>query len=154
MEPLTQNSSLFQLNIDANVGMSLRGAASWAKVLGILGIIFAILFIAVGILVQSAINSASPYDGFEGYSPRTSTSTIANFGMAMYIGMGVLTLIGSIFALNFGSKASTAIRANDGNSLRSSFNQLRNYFAFWSILMILGLLLTIIGIAGGAMSNM
>jgi hypothetical protein len=74
--------------------------------------------------------------------------------MAMYIAIGVVIIIGSIFPLMFGNKASAALRSNDANGLRSSFSSLRNYFAFWSILMIIGLLLTIIGIAGGAMRSM
>ena len=81
MEPQTQNSSLFQLNVDANVGMALKGAGSWAKVLGILGILFGVGFIAIGILVQSYVNN-STY-GFDDYGGgyRASTSTAADIGM-------------------------------------------------------------------------
>ena len=148
-----QNTSLFQLNIDANVGMALRSAASWGRVIGILGIIFGVLLISAGIMVQ-AYMSSSRYGGFDDYGYPGTRSTAANMGMFFYLISGILTIIGSIFPLTFGGKASTALRSNDPEKLRSSFSSLRNYFAFWAILMILGLLLTIIGIAGGAMTRM
>ena len=40
-----QNTSLFQLNLDAQNSYTLRSAASWAKVLGIVGLIMGILFV-------------------------------------------------------------------------------------------------------------
>lgn len=146
--PMQSGSSLFSLNLDANNSSTLRSAASWAKVLGVLGIIFGVLFLALAFLVQNAIGNAA--GEFEGYRYRGSTSMMANFGMGVYICMGVLTIIGSIFALNFGGKINSALRTNDQNTLRGGFAGLRNYFAFWAILMIIGLLLAIIGIAGGA----
>ena len=51
-------TSLFQLNLDAANSYTLRSAASWAKVLGIVGIIIGILFFGIGLLVQSAISSS------------------------------------------------------------------------------------------------
>lgn len=144
-----KDSSLFQLSIDGNTGASLRSAASWGKVLGILGIIFGILFIIIGVLVKTA--TSSTFSEYNDYNYRGSASTLGSVGMVMYLLMGIFTILGSVFALNFGNKAATALRSNDAVTLTSSLNNLRNYFAFWSILMIIGLLLTIIGIAGGAM---
>ncbi len=152
MEPQTQDTQLFQLQVDPQTGNSLRSAASWGKILGILGIIFGVLFIIIGIMVRSAMTTAfNEYNDYPGY--RGSTSGMASFGMAIYIVMGIMTIIGSIFALNFGNKAAAALRTNDNIMLGSSLNNLRNYFAFWGVLMIIGLLLTIIGIAGGAMTS-
>src|SRR6266480_495832 len=143
------NTSLFQLNLDASNNATLRSAASWAKVLAILGLIFGILFVVVAFIVQNTIKSASSsYEGLGGY--RGNTSIIANAGMIVYLCLGIITIIGSIFALNFGNKISTALKTNDQNSVRIGFAGLRNYFAFWSILMIIGLLLMIISIASGS----
>ena len=52
-----QSSSLFSLNLDAQNSYTLRGMASWAKVLGFVGLIMGILFIILGILVQQAVNN-------------------------------------------------------------------------------------------------
>jgi hypothetical protein len=141
------SSSLFQLNIDAGNAGTLRSAGSWARILGILGIIFGLLFIAVGFLVQNAVNNS--YRGFDDNSYRSNVGVLATGAMAAYVIMGVLTIIGSIFALSFGSKVSAALRTNDPNTLRSGFAGARNYFAFWAILMIIGLLFCIIAIASG-----
>jgi hypothetical protein len=147
------NTSLFQLNLDASNNATLRSAASWAKVLAILGLIFGILFVALAFIVQNTIkNASSSYEGLGGY--RGNTSIIANAGMIVYLCFGIITIIGSIFALNFGNKISTALKTNDQNSVRTGFAGLRNYFAFWSILMIIGLLLMIISIASGSMARM
>jgi hypothetical protein len=153
MEP-TPNTSLFQLNLDANNAFTLRSAASWAKVLAILGLIFGILLIAVGFLVQNAIKN-NAYGGYEDSDYRSNANILENMGtagMIVYIFFGVLVIIGSIFALSFGNKISTALRTNDQNTLRSGFGAVRNYFAYWSILMIICLLLMIIGIAAGSSS--
>lgn len=146
--PPNPNTSLFQLNLDASNSNTLRSAASWAKVLGVLGIIFGILFLAIAFLVQNALSTTR--GGLDNFGYEGSTSMIANFGMGIYICMGVLTIIGSIFALIFGNKISSALRTNDPYTLRGGFAGLRNYFAFWGILMIIGLILMIIGIASGA----
>lgn len=148
--PPMQNTSLFQLNLDAANSSTLRSAASWAKVIGILGLIFGALFLALAFLVQNALKTAG--GEFEGY--RANTNLMANVGMGAYICIGVLTIIGSIFALNFGSKITSALRTNDQFTLRSGFAGLRNYFAFWGILMIIALLLVVISIASGAASGM
>jgi magnesium-transporting ATPase (P-type) len=151
---MDQNTSLFQLNLDATNSSTLRSAASWAKVVGIIGIIFGILFFFVAVMVQYALNNANAAGELEGFRYKTNTSMMANVGMGIYICMGVLTIVGSVFAINFGSKISSALRTNDQNTLRSGFAGLRNYFAFWGVLMIIGLLLMILGIMSGSMARM
>jgi len=150
--PQFQNTSLFQLNLDAANSSTLKSAASWAKVLGILGIIFGVLFLALAFLVTSVLNRGGGQ--LEGFGYQGNTSTMANLGMGIYICMGVLTIIGSIFAINFGGKISSALRTNDQNTLRGAFAGLRNYFAYWAILMIIGFLLLLISIIGGASAGM
>jgi len=153
MEQQPQPSSpLFQLNVDANTGYTLRSAASWAKILGILGIIFGLCFIGMGILMQNTMNQMG--GAFDEYKYRGSASMMGNVAMIMYILIGVITMIGSLFALSFGNRVTTAIRTNDQNTLRAGFAGVRNYFAYWTILMIIGLLILIIGLATGASSGL
>lgn len=137
-------TNLFQLNLDATNSYTLRSAASWARVLGITGIIIGLLFFAIGILVQSAL-SGSSYGG-DRYSGG-SNRMLANAGMVTYILMGLILVVSSIFALNFGGKISRALKTNDQASLTGGFAGVRNYFAFWAIIMIICLLLMIIGVA-------
>jgi hypothetical protein len=143
------NTSLFQLNVDANTSYSLRGAATWAKVLAVCGLIIGILFIVSGFFVQNlmsnySFNSRYSDEAVDGGAVRTA-STI---GMVMYLLIGLVFVISSIFALNFGNRITRALRANDQHTLSSGFSAARNYFAFWAILMIIMLLLMLIGVAG------
>ena len=153
MDQQNQSSSLFQLNIDASNASTLRSAAIWARILGILGLIFGILIVVFGVLIKNFVNTSSGYNDYYEYRDRSSELG-SNIAMVFFILFGALIIIGSVFALNFGSKVSSALRSNDSNTLRSGFAGVRNYFAFWSILMIIYFLLLIITIASGSLTRM
>lgn len=141
-----QNTSLFSLNLDAQNSYTLRSMASWSKVLGWVGLILGILFIFLGIMVQQQL---SQYGGYRSYrSGGISASTIGNYGMAVYVVLGLIFVITSIFAINAGGKINAALRANDQAALSSGFANARNYFAFWAVLIIIMLLLVLLGILG------
>ncbi|HSU27880.1 MAG TPA: hypothetical protein VLJ68_05835 [Chitinophagaceae bacterium] len=140
-----QNQPLFQLNLDAQNGYTLRSAASWSKVLGVVSLIMGILLVIMGIIVQSALSSAG---GGRLYGMRNEQQTMANVGMVMYIIFGIVFIISAIFSLNFGNKIGAAMKANDQNALNAGFAGARNFFAFWTILLIICLLLVLIGVAG------
>ena len=139
-------SSLFQLNLDAQNSYSLRSAASWAKVLGVVGLIIGILCVIAGILAQQA---TSKYGG--AYSRRDIGFSAGDLGaaaLAVYLVMGLVFIISSVFALNAGNNINKALKTNDQAALSSGFAGVRNYFAFWAIMMIILLLLMILGVAG------
>lgn len=146
MEPnQQQNTSLFQLNLDAQNGYTLRSAASWAKVLAITGFIIAALCIAGGIMMQQAMNQyGSGYYNDRGFNARM----MGNAGLVVYVILGLIFIVSSIFALNAGNKITRGLRSNDQYSLNAGFASIRNYFAFWSVLMIIFLLLILIGLLG------
>lgn len=144
-----QNTSLFQLNLDAQNSYTLRSAASWAKVLGICGMILGILFVILGIMVQAAISRYESLDyGYRYRSSGMSMGTLGNIGMAFYIVVGLVFVITSIFAINAGNKINGGLRTNDQATLNAGFAGVRNYFAFWAIIMIILLLLVLLGVAG------
>jgi hypothetical protein len=142
------NTSLFQLNVDASTSYSLRGAATWAKVLAVCGLIIGILCIVSGLFVQNLMSNYSFNSRYNDELDGTTMKTASTIGMVMYILIGLVFVISSIFALNFGNRITRALRSNDQNSLSSGFLAARNYFAFWAILMIIMLLLMLIGVAG------
>lgn len=140
-----QNTSLFSLNLDAQNSYTLRSMASWSKVLGIVGMIWGILFILMGVLVQQAMNQY----GYRSYrSGGFSASAIGNAGLAVYVVLGIIMIVTSIFALNAGNKINAALRSNDQAALSAGFANARNYFAFWAIIIIIMLLFVVIGILG------
>lgn len=140
-----QNSSLFSLNLDAQNSYTLRSMASWSKVLGWVGLILGILFMLLGIMVQQAMNQYG-YRSYRGGG--LSATAIGNYGMAVYIVMGLVFVVTSIFAINTGNKINTALRANDQMALSAGFANARNYFAFWAIIIIIILLFVLLGILG------
>lgn len=143
-----QNSSLFSLNLDAQNSYTLRSVASWAKVLGIVSIIIALLCVIGGIIFQQ---NADKFSGIDGYSSRgsgLSSGTMANLGMVMYVVLGLLYGLSGMFALNAGNKINSGLKTNNMELLNGGFANARNFFAFWAILMILFLLLILIGIMG------
>jgi hypothetical protein len=99
-----------------------------------------ILFVVLGVLVQNVMNSGAYYG--------RNSSVVGNVGMVTYIIMGLIMVIGSVFALNFSNKISTALRANDQLALSGGFSAARNYFAFWAVLCIIFLLLLLVGLLG------
>ncbi|MGB3008268.1 MAG: hypothetical protein WBC06_17265 [Chitinophagaceae bacterium] len=141
-----QNSSLFSLNLDAQNSYTLRSAASWARVLGIAGLILGVLFILLGIMVQQTV---SKYGGYSSYrTSGLSANAIGNAGLAVYVIIGLMFVISSIFAINGGNKITTGLKTNDQASLSAGFAGVRNYFAFWAIITIIMLLFVFIGLLG------
>ena len=138
-----QTTSLFQLNLDAQNSYTLRSAASWAKVLGVVGMIMGILFMILAVIIQQTISKT--YGQLDSYrSSGFSASSLGNMGMAVYVVMGLIYIVSSLFALNAGNKINKGLKTNDQATLNAGFAGARNYFAFWAIMMILMLLLVLI----------
>ena len=138
-----QNSSLFQLNLDAQNSYTLRSAASWARVLGVATMIMVILFIIFGIIAQQALSKGSfDYNNNSG----VSSSALGNIGLVMYVLMGLVFIISAIFAMNAGNKINAGLKNNDQATLNAGFAGTRNFFALWAILTILSLILLLISL--------
>jgi hypothetical protein len=138
-----QNTSLFQLNLDAQNSYTLRSAASWAKVLGVASMIMGICFIIFGIIAQQAITR---YDGYEYNRGGMSASTLGNLGLVMYVVLGLVFIISAIFAMNAGNKINQGLKNSDQGALSAGFAGARNFFALWAILTILSLILVLISL--------
>lgn len=139
-----QNTSLFQLNLDAQNSYTLRSAASWAKVLGIVGLIIGVLCIIVGVIAQQKLSQYG--GGYYGNETGFSARAMGNAGLIVYVIMGLIFIVSSLFALNAGNKISQGLRANDQATLNAGFAGARNYFAFWAVLLIIFLLLMLISV--------
>jgi hypothetical protein len=141
-----QNSSLFQLNLDAQNSYTLRSAASWARVLGVVSLIMGILIIIFGIIFQQAV-SRSGLDYYDRDSGMNA-STLGNLGMVMYVLMGIIFILSAVFAMNAGNKINAGLKNNDQATLNAGFAGARNFFALWAILTILFLVLILISMLG------
>ena len=141
-----QNSSLFQLNLDAQNSYTLRSAASWARVLGVVSLIMGILIIIFGIIFQQAV-SRSGLDYYDRDSGMNA-STLGNLGMVMYVLMGIIFVLSAVFAMNAGNKINAGLKNNDQATLNAGFAGARNFFALWAILTILFLVLILLSMLG------
>jgi hypothetical protein len=142
--------ALFQLNLDATNSYTLRSAASWARVLGIVGAVVGLVMMIIFIIMLGRPEPAPGYvsrgEGFnEAFSGSDKES--ARIAYWFFIIAGIVFLIGGIFSYLFGNKMHTALRSNDQDGLDKAFGWLRNYFAFRSIIMIIIFLLFLLGLA-------
>ena len=145
-----EGGSLFQLNLDLTNSYTLVNAASWGKVLGIVSMIMGVLFLLLGIMLQGLLSNGSEGGGYYNEDVSGNTNLVANVGMFVYSLMGIIFIVGGIFAYNFGNRIKRALRLNDPNVLQSGFAACRNFFAFWAILTLLSLLTILIMFAGVA----
>ena len=137
---------LFGLSIEGQTTLTVNSSATWARVLSICGIIFGAMMIFLGIVFTSIISGNASKEGFESDSIDKNMAFAAGMGMFVYIIMGALTILGNVFLLNYANRISAAVKSNDSVKLNSAFTSLRNYCAFWAIIMIISLLLFSLGL--------
>jgi len=144
-------TSLFQMNLDAQNSYNLRSSASWAKVLGVVGIIIGIIFCIWSAITMSKLSNYSDYgyrrgggfsDAFGGSMGATRT------GLWLMIITGIIFIMGGVFSFNFGNRIGAALRSNDQEGLNRGFAALRNYYAVRSITLIILLLFFMLGLLG------
>jgi hypothetical protein len=139
-------SSLFQLNLDAQNSYTLRSTASWAKVLGVVSIILAGLFLILGVMAQSA--SRSYRYGSYRRSSAFDAEALGGMGLAVMVIMALIYGAGGFFALTAGNKINQGLKTNNMEALNAGFANARNFFALWAILVIISLLFMLLGILG------
>ena len=143
-------TSLFQMNLDAQNSYNLRSAASWAKVLGVVGIITGAIIIILMLIAVSQLQGYRDY-GYRrgGLGEMFGGSTIAatKMGLWMLIITGIIFILGGIFSFSFGNKINVALRSNDQNGLNGGFAALRNYYAVRSITIIIVLIFFLLALA-------
>jgi hypothetical protein len=143
-----ENKNLFGLTIEANTASTMSSSAQWSRILAWCGIIMGAMLVIFGLLFQMMLSKATSINRFESNDGFAGGMAFAGgAGMVMYIIMGGLTILGNVFLLNYANKISTALKTNDQGTLNAGFAGLRNYMAFWGIIMIICLLFMLIGFA-------
>lgn len=153
MEPV--NTSLFSLSIDPVTKTHLSETARWARFLAIFGMIV----LALGLVVS--LMGATIFTRFFGFPTGIEDDTNTSLG-AMRIGMVVGTIITLaifffplLFLLRFANDMRRALVTNDQARLNQSFQNLKVYFRYLGILVIIFLVLygIIIAIAVMGLAN-
>jgi hypothetical protein len=138
--------SLFELNLDATNSYTLRSAASWAKVTGVVGALIGFLFL-IGAIATLAQPPQSAYRGRQEGFNDVFNSDATGLGATIMIITGLVFIFTAIFSFYFGRRIGLALKANDQESLTRGFASIRNYFAFRGIVLIIVLLLFLLSLA-------
>lgn len=144
MEPNMSSPSLFELQIDTVANAHLSSTAKWAKFISIVGFVMSALFVLVAIFAKSFFSSI-----LAGGYINSSVFTVT------YLIIALLFFLPNLFLFNYSSKMLHALAGNDQESLAGSFAQLKAYFKFIGILMIICIamyaLAFLLGIMGAIM---
>ena len=148
-------TSLFSLNIDPVTKTHLTETARWARFLAIFGMIV----LALGLIV--ALMGATVFTRFFGFPTgiEDESNTAMGSVRVAVVGGTFITLaiffFPLLFLLRFANAMRRAIAANDQNRLNEAFQNLKVYFRYLGILVIIFLVLygiiiciAIMGIAG------
>jgi hypothetical protein len=138
----TNESTLFELQIDHNGSAYLKEAARWAKFLAIVGFVFCALYVIVSLFAGALMSSFSTLAGPAGAGMRGGGAFIT----VLYILIAVLYFFPCLYLYNFASKAQVALRSNDQEQLNLSLKNLKATFRFMGILTIIGLCFALLGI--------
>jgi hypothetical protein len=139
----TTSSNLFDLEVDQTGMIYLRDAARWAKFLAVAGFIFCGLFVIVAILFLSILSSLFNSVGASG---------VAGIGAApiafVYVLIAVLNFFPCLYLYNFAAKMQVALTGNDQVQLNTSFKNMRAFYRFVGVMMIIALGFFLLGILG------
>jgi hypothetical protein len=139
----TVQSNLFDLQVDQTAMAYLRDAARWAKFLSVAGFIFCGLFVVVAILVMSLLSTLFNSVGASG---------VAGIGAVpiafVYILIAILNFFPCLYLYNFAVKMQLALAGNDQEQLNTSFRNMRAFYRFVGVMMIVGLGFFLLGILG------
>jgi hypothetical protein len=139
----TVQSNLFDLQVDQTAMTYLRDAARWAKFLAVAGFIFCGLFVVVAVLFVSLLSSLFNSVGANG---------VAGIGAVpiafVYILIAILNFFPCLYLYNFAVKMQVALAGNDQEQLNTSFKNMRAFYRFVGVMMIIGLGFFLLGILG------
>ena len=123
---MEENPSLFSLSLDITAKNQLSGAALWAKIFAITGLL--LLFTAFARTIYS-VYIISRYDFGRSFLTAERIGMIAG-----YLLVFVIPVFALIFVLRFSAKMRAALETEDQSTLNISFQNLKIYFRYMSII--------------------
>jgi hypothetical protein len=129
MEPTQSN--LFELQVDHLSTVYLRGAARWAKFLAVVGFIFCGLSLLMAVLFASVF--ASLFNSLGSGGLGMSGGWLA----FVYVCIALVNFFPCLYLYNFAHRMQLALESNDQEQLNISFRNMRAFYRFVGVLMIL-----------------
>jgi len=144
------SSSLFSLTIDPLTKAHLGETARWARFLAIVGMIVLVLGLIVSLMATTVFTR---FMGFPTGVDDNNTLSATMRGAAVVVTVITLAIVffPLLFLLRFANAMRRALAANDQTRLNESFQNLKVYFRYLGILVIIFLVLYGIIIAIGVM---
>lgn len=141
-----QTSPLFSLSIDPITRAHLTDTAKWARFLAITGIVLlslAVLFTVLTLTVlPNTIFTGVSYNGAGQDEMTTNVKIVSAILMLIFF---VIAFFPMWYLLRFAYKMKTALYSNDQEALNNSFLNIKRYFRYVGIIMII--VLAIYGLA-------
>ena len=146
------DSSLFELSVDAQARSFLTETAKWGKFLAILGFVFCVIIVLVGVLI------ATNYEEFgKVINAYDNNNTLREMGPAIgivYVVGAVIYFFPCLYLLRFSNQMKAAVASDDQTKLTSAFKNLKSMFRFVGVFTIIiiaiYLLGTFVAVASGA----
>lgn len=154
---MEQNSSLFSLSIDPITKAHLSETAKWARFLAIVGFVFLLMVVLVGIYSTVTLNRfEESYRELGGVDSDSITGS-AGTGMAvMYIIMALIWFFPLLFTFRFANQMRNALQSNDQEMLNAAFQHLKICYRYLGIVTVIFLVMIalsfLFGIMGMALS--
>jgi len=128
---MEQSPNLFELQLDQPSINYLNEAGRWSRFLAIIGFIYCGLMVIVGLFFGSLMGRMMPVMGDSGMS------TIGSGFLGVFIIiMSLIMFFPALYLWNFSSKIRKALNNNDQPLLTEALKNLKSFFKFYGILLI------------------
>ena len=124
---------LFELSIDGTAHAYLKDASRWAKFLAIVGFIFCSFFLVFALLAGTLS------DMFTSLGSQSFNVVARIFITIVYSGLALLNFFPCLFLYRFAVRMQLALQDNDQVKLNSSFRNMRSFYKFIGVVMIISL---------------
>ncbi|RYZ56449.1 MAG: hypothetical protein EOO14_12315 [Chitinophagaceae bacterium] len=149
---MEQNSSLFSLTIDPLTKAHLAETAKWARFLAIVGFVFLLLLILVGVYSAFTLNRFEESYRELGGGVSDGITSSAGTGMAVvYTIMAVIWFFPLLFTFRFANQMRNALQGNNQELLTTAFQNLKVCFRYLGIVTVIFLVMIALSLLFGIM---
>ena len=131
------------LVLDNNVMGNITIASKWAKFLAIAGFVFCGICVLAGIFMatRSDFSASMQNQGFSNKTYLYRRPGLGGITGIMYIFFAVIQFFPALFLFRFSNNLREAVYLNDQYLLNQSFKNLKKYFQFIGICILIGIIL-------------
>jgi Family of unknown function (DUF5362) len=147
----SENADLFDLHLDQSSINYLGEVARWCRFLSIIGFIYCGLMVLFGVFFGTIISMMTPMMGQD--SAAMSTIGSGFLGIVIIV-VSLLLFFPAYYLFNFSTKMKRAILHNEQPVLAESLKNLKSFFKFYGILVIVVLSFYILIFAAGIIGAM